>query len=75
VKEGIVGKCYKKEGDTIVKKEPIVEVISEKATYDLEVPLSGMLKNLMQQGVDVPVSTIPALVATVRAKKMKCELP
>jgi pyruvate dehydrogenase E2 component (dihydrolipoamide acetyltransferase) len=57
MKEGTVGKWYKKEGDTIDKGEPIVEVISEKATYDLEAPASGILRKiLVEAGVDAPVN-------------------
>jgi len=63
MKEGTVGKWYKKEGDNIEKGEPIVEVVSEKATYDLEAPASGMLqKILVQEGVDVPVNAVLAVV-------------
>ena len=36
MKEGTVGKWYKKQGETIEKGEPLAEVVSEKATYDLE---------------------------------------
>jgi pyruvate dehydrogenase E2 component (dihydrolipoamide acetyltransferase) len=63
MKEGTVGKWYKKEGENVEKGEPIVEVVSEKATCDLEAPASGILRKiLVQEGVDVPVSAVLAVV-------------
>jgi len=63
MKEGTVGKWYKKEGDTVEKGEPIVEVISEKATYDLEAPASGVLRKiLIEEGVDAPVNAVLAAI-------------
>jgi pyruvate dehydrogenase E2 component (dihydrolipoamide acetyltransferase) len=63
MKEGTVGKWYKKEGESVEKDEPIVEVISEKATYDLEAPASGQLRKiLVEEGVDAPVDAILAVI-------------
>jgi pyruvate dehydrogenase E2 component (dihydrolipoamide acetyltransferase) len=64
MKEGTVGRWYKKEGDTVEKGEPLVEVFSEKATYDLEAPASGKLqKILLQEGTDAAVNTPLAVIA------------
>jgi len=63
MKEGTVGKWYKKEGESVEKGEPIVEVVSEKATYDLEAPASGILRKiLVAEGVDAPVDAVLAVV-------------
>jgi pyruvate dehydrogenase E2 component (dihydrolipoamide acetyltransferase) len=63
MKEGTVGKWYKKEGEGVEKGEPIVEVISEKATYDLEAPVSGLIRKvLVEEGVDVPVGDALAVI-------------
>ncbi|MGC9345710.1 MAG: dihydrolipoamide acetyltransferase family protein [Candidatus Bathyarchaeales archaeon] len=63
MKEGTVGRWYKKEGDAVEKGEPIVEVLSEKATYDLEAPASGVLRKiLVEEGVDVPVNAVLAVI-------------
>jgi len=63
MKEGTVGKWYKKEGDTVEKGEPVVEVISEKATYDLESPAAGVLRKiLVGEGVDAPVNAVLAVI-------------
>ena len=65
MKEGTVGKWYKKEGEAVEKGEPIVEVISEKATYDLEAPTSGILgKILVKEGVDASVNAVLAVITS-----------
>lgn len=54
--EGTVGKWYKKTGESVEKNEPIVEIISEKAAYDLEAPASGVLRKiLVDEGMNAPV--------------------
>jgi pyruvate dehydrogenase E2 component (dihydrolipoamide acetyltransferase) len=64
MKEGTVGRWYKKEGDPVEKDEPLVELTSEKATYDLEAPISGVLRKiLVAEGVDVPVNEVLAVIA------------
>ncbi|MCK4434213.1 2-oxo acid dehydrogenase subunit E2 [Candidatus Bathyarchaeota archaeon] len=63
MKEGTVGTWYKKEGDNIEKGESLVEVFSEKATYDLEAPASGVLRKIMvQEGADAPVNAVLAVI-------------
>jgi pyruvate dehydrogenase E2 component (dihydrolipoamide acetyltransferase) len=63
MKEGTVGKWYKREGESVEKGEPIVEVISEKATYDLEAPASGILRKIfVQEGVDAAVNAVLAVI-------------
>jgi len=57
MKEGTVTQWFKKEGDTVKKGEPLVEVLSEKATYDVEAPASGVLRKILaDEGMDVPVA-------------------
>ncbi|MGB9778328.1 MAG: dihydrolipoamide acetyltransferase family protein [Candidatus Bathyarchaeales archaeon] len=63
MKEGTIGKWYKREGETVEKGEPIVEVISEKATYDLEAPASGILRKIfVEEGVDAAVNAVLAVI-------------
>jgi pyruvate dehydrogenase E2 component (dihydrolipoamide acetyltransferase) len=63
MKTGTVGKWYKKEAERVEKGEPIAEVVSEKATYDLEAPSSGVLRKVFaQEGVDVPVNAVMAVI-------------
>jgi pyruvate dehydrogenase E2 component (dihydrolipoamide acetyltransferase) len=63
MKEGSVGKWYKKEGEIVEKNEPIVEVISEKATYDVEAPASGILRKiLVEAGSEAQVNQVLAVI-------------
>ena len=57
MKEGTVIRWFKKEGDMVKKGEPLVEVLSEKATYEVEAPASGVLRKILaEEGMDVPVA-------------------
>jgi pyruvate dehydrogenase E2 component (dihydrolipoamide acetyltransferase) len=54
---------FKKEGDMVEKGEPLVEVLSEKATYDVEAPASGVLRKILaQKGTDMPVAGILGII-------------
>lgn len=80
MKEGTVGKWYKKEGDPVLKGEPVVEVVSEKATYDLEAPASGILRKIIaEEGVDVPVNASIGIIGsadeTLPEKEAPAEAP
>ncbi len=56
MKTGTVAQWFKKEGEAVQKGEPIVEVLSEKVTYDIEAPESGRLRKILApNGTDVPV--------------------
>lgn len=57
MKEGTVIEWFKKEGDIVKKGNPLVEVLSEKATYEVEAPASGVLRKILApEGTDVPVA-------------------
>jgi pyruvate dehydrogenase E2 component (dihydrolipoamide acetyltransferase) len=76
MKEGTVGKWYKKEGDHVEKGEPVVEVLSEKATYDLEAPASGILRKIIiEEGVDVPVSAPIGIIGLADETLPETEAP
>jgi len=63
MKEGTVGTWYKNEGNNVEKGEPLVEVFSEKATYDLEAPASGILRKiLVQENDEAPVDAVLAVI-------------
>jgi pyruvate dehydrogenase E2 component (dihydrolipoamide acetyltransferase) len=56
MKTGTVIQWFKKENETVQKGEPLVEVLSEKITYDVEAPASGVLRKILAvEGLDVPV--------------------
>ncbi len=57
MKEGTVAQWFKREGETVKKGEPVVEVLSEKVTYEVEAPASGVLRKIFaEEGMDVPVA-------------------
>ena len=65
MKEGTVVQWFKKEGEVVQKGEPLVEVLSEKVTYDVEAPESGVLRRIVAcEGSDVPVDQVIGIVAT-----------
>jgi pyruvate dehydrogenase E2 component (dihydrolipoamide acetyltransferase) len=75
MKTGTVGKWYKKEAERVEKGEPIAEVVSEKATYDLEAPSSGVLRKVfVQEGVDVPVNAVIAVITAPDERLSDTEL-
>ncbi|RLI43157.1 2-oxo acid dehydrogenase subunit E2, partial [Candidatus Bathyarchaeota archaeon] len=54
---------FKKEGETVEKGEPVVEVLSDKVTYEVEAPASGILHKIMaEEGTDVPVAETLAII-------------
>jgi len=59
-----VAKWHKKEGDRVEKGEVILEVSTEKITYKVEAPESGVLRKiLMQPGTKVPIGTPLCIIA------------
>ncbi|MDH5634330.1 MAG: 2-oxo acid dehydrogenase subunit E2 [Candidatus Bathyarchaeota archaeon] len=65
MKTGSVVQWFKKEGEQVEKGEPIVEVLSEKVTYDVEAPAAGVLRKILaEEGMDLPVDATLAFIAT-----------
>ena len=63
MKTGSVVQWFKKEGERVEKGEPVVEVLSEKVTYDVEAPAAGVLRSILaEEGVDVPVGATLAVI-------------
>jgi pyruvate dehydrogenase E2 component (dihydrolipoamide acetyltransferase) len=64
MKEGTVVQWFKNEGDSVQKGEPLVEVLSEKVTYDVEAPESGTLRKILAvEGSSVPVDQAVGVIA------------
>ncbi|NLW79029.1 MAG: hypothetical protein GXY32_06425 [Ruminococcaceae bacterium] len=54
---------FKKEGDTITKGEPMMEISNEKLNQEIEAPESGVLKQIIvQEGESVPPRTVVAII-------------
>jgi len=63
MKTGSVVRWYKQEGEEVRKGEPIVEVLTEKVTYDIEAPESGILRKIYaKEGDEVPVNGLLAVI-------------
>jgi len=64
MKEGTVVQWFRKEGETVHKGEPLVEVLSEKVTYDVEAPESGTLRKILAgEGTNVPIDKAIGIIA------------
>ena len=64
MKEGTVVNWFKKEGEPVKKGDPLVEVLSEKVTYDVEAPASGILRKILAlEGDEVPVARTLGIIA------------
>jgi len=64
MKEGVVGKWLKKEGERVEKGEPLFEVETEKITKKIEAPQSGILRRiLVPEKRAVPVLQRIAVIA------------
>lgn len=75
MKTGSVIQWFKKEGEEIQKGEPVVEVLSEKVTYDVEAPAAGvLLKILAEEGMDLPVGATLAFIAAPNEELPETEI-
>ena len=64
INEATIVKWFKKEGEEVKKGEPLVEVMIEKFSYELEAPESGILfKTLAKEESIVSVGTLLAVIA------------
>jgi len=63
MEEGTIVKWYKIAGDVVQEGEPIVEIVGEKLTYDVESPAQGkLLRTLWSENSNVPVGEVIALI-------------
>ena len=63
VLEGQVGTWLKEEGDSVELEEPLVELITDKATFDLPAEGAGVLRKILAAEKSVvPVNYVIALV-------------
>ncbi len=64
MKTGSIVQWFKREGEKVQKGEPIVEVLSEKVTYDVEAPAAGILRKILaEEGMDLQVGATLAFIA------------
>lgn len=70
--KAIVVRWLKREGDRVKVGEPLVELETEKVSYELESPFSGVLKRcLAQETAEVPVGDALCEIEESAAKVAK----
>ena len=65
LEEATIGKWLKQEGDPVEKEEPLVELLTDKADFELPSPASGILRKIVApERSSVPVGFIIAIIAS-----------
>ena len=63
VVEGAVSAWRRREGDSVRKGDPLVEIVTSKATFDVESPADGVLRRILApEKSNLPVGYVLALV-------------
>lgn len=63
VREALVAKWFKKDGEQVAKDEPVCELETDKITLDLHAEAAGVLTILVAEGATVPIGTVVGTVA------------
>ncbi len=64
IQEVTLTNWIKKDGDQVEMDEPIAELESDKATFELNAESAGTLKTLVQEGDVLPIGTLVAKIKT-----------
>ena len=63
ITEGMVGVWYKSEGEDVGSGDPLVQIVTDKATFDFESTWSGTLRQVVaKEKSHVPVGYVIALI-------------
>lgn len=74
MKEGKIIRWIKNEGDKVIKDEPIAEIESDKASFELEAPASGtLIKIVCEEGSVVPITETIAYIGKADEKIRETE--
>lgn len=72
--KAVVARWLKREGDRVEAGDPLVELETEKISYDLESPFSGILTKLLaHETAEVPVGDPLCEIAESAAKPAKAK--
>ena len=65
MEEGVITRWFKREGESVRKGEAILEVTTDKASFEVESPDNGVLREIVRQAdaAPVPVTTIVGYLA------------
>ena len=75
MRQGVVTKWLKEDGATVREGEPILEIESEKITYQIEAPASGVLHRVAQEEETLPVGAVLGYIAAPGEAVPKPEKP
>src|SRR6478735_2716426 len=76
VTEAILVRWHKQDGDAVAVDDPLCELETDKATFDLPAPVGGVLKRLQQEGATVKVGEAVAEIDEAgKAAPSKSEKP
>ena len=66
MEEGTLAKWLVKEGDTVVDDQPMVEVMTDKATVEITAPTPGVIADIRaEEGEVVPVGQMKLLLSVI----------
>ncbi|MBN1864335.1 MAG: hypothetical protein JW808_05490 [Victivallales bacterium] len=61
--EGTIGKWLVSEGDTVMKNQPVVEIVTDKTVFELESPKAGIIRKISApRNSVVPPNFVIALI-------------
>ncbi|GFP42678.1 pyruvate dehydrogenase E2 component (dihydrolipoamide acetyltransferase) [Candidatus Hakubella thermalkaliphila] len=73
---GTIQKWLKKEGDQLEKGEPILEVMTDKVTMEVESFDSGILKKIVaREGEEIPVTQVIAYIGDEKDEFPRVDSP
>lgn len=56
---------FVKKGDAVGEGDPLFAIETDKASFDIEAPVSGVLQDIfVEAGVEVPVMTVVGVIET-----------
>ncbi len=71
ISEVVVGQWFKREGDWVKEDEPLCEIESEKATFEVPAEAAGQLTILAKEGETVTVGQVIATIDTAAVPQEK----
>ncbi len=65
MEQGTIGSWLAAEGDQVKKGEPLIEVVTDKVTMEVEAQVSGVLRKIVvEAGTEVPVATLVGVIGS-----------
>lgn len=63
MEEGTISKWLKKDGEMVEKGQPLLEIMTDKVSLEVEAPASGVLQIIVPEQETVPITTVIAVIA------------